>query len=52
MFLPKFWKVLKEGGQGNASIIYPNLLPLMSHLSPNLDINNFYGNYFENIQIG
>ncbi|XP_017770844.1 PREDICTED: E3 ubiquitin-protein ligase listerin [Nicrophorus vespilloides] len=52
LFLPKLWKVLRQGGQGNATVIYPNLLPLLSHLPPNLDIESFYNNYFNNMRIG
>ncbi|XP_062982791.1 E3 ubiquitin-protein ligase listerin [Elgaria multicarinata webbii] len=30
--LPKLWTVLREGGRGLATIIYPNLLPFMSKI--------------------
>ncbi|XP_072116707.1 E3 ubiquitin-protein ligase listerin isoform X1 [Mobula birostris] len=30
--LPKLWTVLKEGGRGLATVIYPNLLPFFSKL--------------------
>lgn len=28
--LPKLWSVLKDGGSGNATVIFPNLLPFLS----------------------
>ncbi|GJQ69098.1 hypothetical protein Trydic_g6262 [Trypoxylus dichotomus] len=50
--LPKLYKVLKEGGQGNASVIYPNMLPFLSHLPPSIDNNVFYFNFFDNMRLG
>nr|DBA34456.1 TPA: hypothetical protein GDO54_002013 [Pyxicephalus adspersus] len=49
--LPKFWTVLREGGRGLATIIFPNLLPFISRVpcdikSPRLD---FYNTMFESI---
>ncbi|XP_053165483.1 E3 ubiquitin-protein ligase listerin [Hemicordylus capensis] len=40
--LPKLWTVLREGGRGLATVIYPNILPFISKLphgiaEPNLD---------------
>ncbi|KAJ7427998.1 hypothetical protein BTVI_01452 [Pitangus sulphuratus] len=32
--LPKLWTVLREGGRGLATVIYPNLLPFISKLIP------------------
>ncbi|XP_050511017.1 E3 ubiquitin-protein ligase listerin [Diabrotica virgifera virgifera] len=54
LFLPKLWKILKQGGQGNASIIYPSLLPLISHLPQTIDDNapQFYNLFFENLWLG
>lgn len=54
LFLPKLWKILKQGGQGNASLIYPSLLPLISHLPPIIDDNDhqFYNQFFENLWLG
>ncbi|XP_018571354.1 E3 ubiquitin-protein ligase listerin isoform X2 [Anoplophora glabripennis] len=53
-FFPKLWKILKQGGQGNASVIYPNLLPLISHLPATVDENaqQFYNTFFENLRLG
>ncbi|XP_078514506.1 E3 ubiquitin-protein ligase listerin isoform X2 [Lissotriton helveticus] len=46
--LPKLWTVLKEGGRGLATVIYPYLLPFLSKLpsamtDPRVD---FYSMYF------
>ncbi|ETE73486.1 E3 ubiquitin-protein ligase listerin [Ophiophagus hannah] len=35
--LPKLWTVLREGGRGLATIIYPNILPFISKLIPLID---------------
>uniref|UniRef100_A0A3Q3VQT5 E3 ubiquitin-protein ligase listerin n=1 Tax=Mola mola TaxID=94237 RepID=A0A3Q3VQT5_MOLML len=47
-FLPKVWAQLKEGGQGMAKALHPNLMPLLSKLpqevtDPTLD---FYSTFF------
>ncbi|KAJ8918958.1 hypothetical protein NQ315_016860 [Exocentrus adspersus] len=54
LFFPKLWKVFKQGGQGNASVIYPSLLPLISHLPATVDENaqQFYNTFFENLRSG
>lgn len=52
LVLPKLWKVLKEAGQGSASVIYPNLLPLISHIPANIDAKTLYSNFFEYCRIG
>ncbi|KAL3280345.1 hypothetical protein HHI36_017834 [Cryptolaemus montrouzieri] len=52
LMMPKLWKVLKEGGQGNAAVIYPNLLPLLSNLTPIVDENTFYSNFFQSLCLG
>ncbi|CAM5079418.1 unnamed protein product [Eretmochelys imbricata] len=49
--LPKLWIVLREGGRGLATVIYPNLLPLISKVphgitEPKLD---FYRTFFSSI---
>ncbi|KAK5649826.1 hypothetical protein RI129_000855 [Pyrocoelia pectoralis] len=46
---PKLWKLLKEGGFGNACVIFPNLLPLISHLPPNTDPNSTFCLFFEHM---
>lgn len=59
--LPKLWKILKAGGGGNASVIFPHLLPLISKFSSqtmgcddgdNSKIIKFYETFFENLNIG
>ncbi|XP_018410868.1 PREDICTED: E3 ubiquitin-protein ligase listerin [Nanorana parkeri] len=49
--LPKLWTVLREGGRGLATVIFPNLLPFLSRIpcdisSPRLD---FYNTLFESL---
>ncbi|XP_064326372.1 E3 ubiquitin-protein ligase listerin [Phalacrocorax carbo] len=34
--LPKLWTVLREGGRGLATVIYPNLLPFISKVPPGI----------------
>ncbi|XP_039911108.1 E3 ubiquitin-protein ligase listerin [Hirundo rustica] len=34
--LPKLWTVLREGGRGLATVIYPNLLPFISKMPPDV----------------
>ncbi|XP_066065312.1 E3 ubiquitin-protein ligase listerin isoform X2 [Chamaea fasciata] len=34
--LPKLWTVLREGGRGLANVIYPNLLPFISKVPPDI----------------
>ncbi|XP_066196711.1 E3 ubiquitin-protein ligase listerin [Sylvia atricapilla] len=34
--LPKLWTVLREGGRGLATVIYPNLLPFISKVPPDV----------------
>uniref|UniRef100_A0A667XXH8 E3 ubiquitin-protein ligase listerin n=1 Tax=Myripristis murdjan TaxID=586833 RepID=A0A667XXH8_9TELE len=50
-FLPKLWGLLKEGGKGMATVLHPNLMPLISKLpqeitDPALD---FYTNFFTSL---
>ncbi|CAG9822593.1 unnamed protein product [Phaedon cochleariae] len=54
VFYPKLWKILKQGGQGNAAVIYPSLLPVLSHLLPivNDSSSEFYDKFFENLRLG
>lgn len=54
MFVQKLDKILKNGGKGSASIIYPNLLPILSHLPDSILMNStqFYNNFFANLQNG
>nr|XP_023661078.1 E3 ubiquitin-protein ligase listerin isoform X1 [Paramormyrops kingsleyae] len=49
--LPKLWLLLREGGRGLATVLYPNLLPFISKLpqevvDPGLD---FYSTFFTSI---
>uniref|UniRef100_A0A669QSY6 E3 ubiquitin-protein ligase listerin n=1 Tax=Phasianus colchicus TaxID=9054 RepID=A0A669QSY6_PHACC len=34
--LPKLWTVLREGGRGLATVIYPNILPFISRVPPGI----------------
>ncbi|XP_014299364.1 E3 ubiquitin-protein ligase listerin [Microplitis demolitor] len=53
LVLPKLWRVLRSGGQGCASIIYPNLLPLISQFPKfNLDKKILFFNFFDNMSQG
>lgn len=52
LMLPKLWKVLKNGGQGNAAVIFPNLLPLLSNMMSIIDVDTFYTNFFTNLCLG
>ncbi|XP_063699534.1 E3 ubiquitin-protein ligase listerin [Culicoides brevitarsis] len=54
VFLPKLFKLLKNGGNGNAVAIYPHLLPLVSQLNPEFlgDMTEFYRNFFISIKEG
>lgn len=51
-FQPKLWKTLNSGGYGCASVIFPNLLPLISKLETLLQdkSDRFYIEFFENIK--
>lgn len=51
-FLPKIWKILREGGRGNAISIYPYLLPLIYNLPPPVDVNAFFPSFFEHMRTG
>ncbi|KAF7277773.1 hypothetical protein GWI33_009194 [Rhynchophorus ferrugineus] len=53
LFIPKLMSVLKHGGRGNAVIIYPSMLPLISQLSP-IEGNSlqFYTMIFDNMRLG
>ncbi|KAG5681762.1 hypothetical protein PVAND_011171 [Polypedilum vanderplanki] len=54
VFLPKLWKILKCATY--PSIIYPNLLPLISKFNttimPDDQLQNFYEKFFENLNYG
>ncbi|KAM4699688.1 E3 ubiquitin-protein ligase listerin [Discoglossus pictus] len=52
--LPKLWVVLREGGRGLATVIFPNLLPFISKVphkitEPQVD---FYSNFFDSLSQG
>lgn len=53
LVLPKLWRVLRNGGQYAASVIYPNLLPFLSKFM-NFEINKaaLFTNFFENMRQG
>jgi E3 ubiquitin-protein ligase listerin len=53
--MPKLWKVLKSGGSGMASIIFPNLLPLISKFDKTIlgdKLLKFQLLFFENMNLG
>lgn len=53
--LPKLWKVVKAGGNGNAAVIYPHLLPLLAKLNGEAlgpKLQTFYTDFFVNLKIG
>ncbi|PIK35556.1 putative E3 ubiquitin-protein ligase listerin-like [Apostichopus japonicus] len=52
--LPKIWYLLKQAGKGSAYIVFPNLLPLLSHLLLEVmeDKLKFYRNFFEKLKQG
>lgn len=53
--LPKLAKVLKSGGNGNASVIFPHMLPFLAKLNANVlndRIHTFYKEFFRNIKTG
>lgn len=53
LVLPKLWRVLKDGGHGSANVIYPNLLPFISHFPIHeMDKTNLYTNFFDNLRKG
>lgn len=54
-FFPKFWKVLKNGGNGNANIIFPHMLPIVSKFTKEVlgdRTIKFYSDLFENYKEG
>lgn len=53
--LPKLSKVLKTGGNGNAAVIFPHLLPFLAKLNAtvlNDGTHTFYKEFFRNIKTG
>jgi len=54
LVLPKLWKVLREGADGNASLVFPNLLLFLSKIPTTqlTDKNTFYKKFFENLRSG
>lgn len=53
-FWPKLRKVLETGCYGNAVVIAPNLLPLLSKIPPDMfpDKDKFYEEYFNCFKLG
>ncbi|KAJ9575352.1 hypothetical protein L9F63_025698, partial [Diploptera punctata] len=54
LVLPKLWHILREGGQGNASAIFPNLLPFISKIPSTVCPNkqDFYDKLFGSMRLG
>ncbi|XP_076673514.1 E3 ubiquitin-protein ligase listerin [Andrena cerasifolii] len=53
LVLPKLWRVLRNGGQYCAGVVYPNLLPFISQFPKfNVDLRNLYTNFFSNMRQG
>ena len=53
LLLPKLWRVLRNGGQCCASIIYPNLLPFISQFPKlSFDSHYLYINFFTYMREG
>lgn len=53
--LPKLFKVLKTGGNGNASVIFPHMLPFLAKLNKNVlndRLHQFYKDFFQNTKTG
>ncbi|XP_071800460.1 E3 ubiquitin-protein ligase listerin-like isoform X2 [Asterias amurensis] len=52
--LPKLWVMLRNGGSGSATVIYPNLLPLLSHIPAEVIGTGveFYQELFGNLKEG
>lgn len=54
LVFPKLWKVLKEGGSGCATTIFPNLLPFLSKIPSDIisDKQLFYLRFFSSFEEG
>ena len=52
--LPKLWVLLRQGGGGSASTVYPNLLPFLSRLPAEIigPGTAFYKEFFTNMKDG
>nr|XP_006825327.1 PREDICTED: E3 ubiquitin-protein ligase listerin-like [Saccoglossus kowalevskii] len=52
--LPKLWSVFRQGGNGSASVVYPNFLPLLSKIPSEIISQNvqFYQEWFGNMKTG
>ena len=51
--LPKLYFILKNSGQNCATIVYPNLLPLLSNLMKlEMEKKQFYKRLFDNMREG
>jgi len=51
-FVPGLWTVLRAGGFGCGTIIYPHMLPLIATIPQNLTGGPFYENFFSNFLEG
>ncbi|XP_065225730.1 E3 ubiquitin-protein ligase listerin [Planococcus citri] len=54
LVFPKMWRVLQEAAFGNASIIFPSLLPLLSRIQipQNIKIEDFHSKLFTSLLTG
>jgi hypothetical protein len=54
LVLPKLWHILREGGQGNAVTILPNVLPFLNKLPSSVRSNkeDFYDKLFDSLHHG
>ena len=52
--LPKLWTVLRSGGCGAPSVVYPSLLPLLSLIPPSVigEGPGFHTEFFKNLWKG
>ncbi|XP_077977369.1 E3 ubiquitin-protein ligase listerin-like isoform X1 [Glandiceps talaboti] len=53
-FLPKLWVIFRNAGNGSATVIYPNLLPLLSKIPVDVIGQGigFYNEFFTNMKTG
>lgn len=54
LVFPKLWRILREGGQGNAAMIFPNMLPLLSKIPQSVigTKQEFFTKFFDSMRAG